>query len=40
MRLDSQALDGEVAAAVRLVSEGALLSVLPRWHAGEVVPDA
>ena len=35
-----RALDGEVAAAVRLVSEGALLSVLPRWHAGEVVPDA
>ncbi|WP_394004852.1 histidine ammonia-lyase [Luteimonas sp. WGS1318] len=35
-----RALDGEVAAAVRLVAEGALLSVLPRWHAGEVVPDA
>ncbi len=35
-----RALDGEVAAAVRLVTEGALLSVLPRWHAGEVVPDA
>ena len=35
-----RALDGEVAAAVKLVSDGALLGVLPRWRVQSSGPAA